>query len=158
MRLLILLSLLLTACVAKPPVDTVDITTVEAELDESVWQLNKATCSLSATRADITISTDGTLSNNMIYAKIVSSIPTEGDIQLALTSWPYTFRLNGGAGTWSTEVPYDPAVVNRLMHSQSFLAVRYTPARIDGAAQKSRYAYFPTHSLPTAMAQLSHCS
>ena len=118
--------------------------------DTGIWEIGN--CNVAAKRADITLKTDTSLSNEMMYMKISSDLPLEKVPSLSMNTLPrYGIRLEGRGRHFGFEIPYSPAAVARFIHPNSFIVVNYKVA----GQMKEMKALFSTSGLAEGVIQAS---
>lgn len=122
----------------------------QAAVDTGIWKISN--CSIEAKRADITLKTDTSLSNELMYMKISSDLPL-GDVpSLKMNTLPgYGLRLEGTGRHFGFEIPYSPAAVARFLHPNSFITVTYQLA----GQSKAVKAVFSTSGMAEGVVQAS---
>tara|TARA_R110000868_G_scaffold190862_1_gene434799 strand:- start:101324 stop:101830 length:507 start_codon:yes stop_codon:yes gene_type:complete len=126
-----------------------------AQADSSFWQVND--CRITGTSADITLSTDASISFNRVHFRLVSDVPLKNAPELQLNTARFTgFDLEGSGSGFGFEMEYSPMQVSYFLKPEATLVAAYEPiyAEEDGGFY-TYHAAFPMYELPELIAQVA---
>ncbi|MBI1363096.1 MAG: hypothetical protein GC134_03850 [Proteobacteria bacterium] len=115
-----------------------------------IWTLKD--CQLHAKRADIEIFTDGRMTGNTLFFRMVAHEPLLTAPKLSL--WGvggFNLDLDGRDNTWSFKFPFGPADAAKMISDDVFVVVGYQIAE----SIRPLNAVFSARELPAALEYLS---
>lgn len=122
--------------------------------ESNFWKINH--CSISGTSADITLSTDASISNNKVHFKLKSAVPLKNAPEIELNTARFTgFDLEGTGSGFGFEVEYTPMQVSYLLKPEAALVAAYKPIYADDGSFYTYHAIFPMQELPALIAKIS---
>ncbi|MFT7433250.1 MAG: hypothetical protein ACI9TY_000878 [Alphaproteobacteria bacterium] len=119
------------------------------------WQINE--CRITGTSADITLSTDASISHSRVHFRLVSAVPLINAPELQLNTARFTgFDIEGSGSGFGFEAEYSPRQVSYFLKPGATLVAAYQPiyAEEDGGFY-TYHAAFPMQELPALIAEVS---
>lgn len=109
-------------------------------------------CHLVHSQMDLTMQTDGRLSNNSLRLNMAFKPELRGIPDVRLNTLNIPLYVEGKNQRYSFEIPYDPALIATLQQDYTYIFVRFYPSST--AQPIAHEAYFATSGLAAGLAYL----